>query len=407
MTEQCPRPRAPSPSSFRNVPTMGQTIRLWHAYRCRHMSCYSLLIFPKTQRILTPTNARCMSSRLESAARNTGLFLPMRKIAHDAEGDDLFGYNHRPGRPRRRSSTSLDNSADRVKNIKVLLVTALPKETAAVKATFDSVKQINVQGDPNIYEIGTFDQNGEQRHVLFASSGMGTLNASALATNALRTFPQLQHIVMVGIAGGCPNAAKPDEHVRLGDVVVSGSGGIIAYDYVKETVDGRSIRSSPQKPSAALLKVVEHLQAEELLGKRPWDAISRAAFQILGSDYSRPPNSKDVLHDGATAIAHPLDSSRQGGMPRVFSGVIAAADTLLKNAATRDELRDRFGARAVEMEASGLQNAAWHQGKDIFVIRGICDYCDSGKNDDWQKYAALMAASYARAMIEAVGPDWF
>jgi nucleoside phosphorylase len=87
--------------------------------------------------------------------------------------------------------------------------------------------------------------------------------------------------------------------------------------------------------------------------------------------------------------------------------VIAAADTLLKNAATRDVLRDRFGARAVEMEASGVQNAAWHQGKDIFVVRGICDYCDSVKNDDWQKYAALVAAAYARALVEAMPSSWF
>jgi nucleoside phosphorylase len=31
------------------------------------------------------------------------------------------------------------------------------------------------------------------------------------------------------------------------------------------------------------------------------------------------------------------------------------------------------------MEASGVQNAVWRQGKDIFVVRGICDYCDSAK----------------------------
>jgi nucleoside phosphorylase len=89
---------------------------------------------------------------------------------------------------------------------------------------------------------------------------MGTLNASSLATNALRSFPELQHIVMVGIAGGCPNHTRPDEHVRLGD------DGIIAHDYVKETIDGRGIRSAPQKPSAALLGVAAHLEAEELMG---------------------------------------------------------------------------------------------------------------------------------------------
>jgi nucleoside phosphorylase len=61
-----------------------------------------------------------------------------------------------------------------------------------------------------------------------------------------------------------------------------------------------------------------------------------------------------------------------------------------------------FGVKAIEMEGSALQSAAWHQGKDAFVVRGICDYCDKHKNDDWQNYAALVAASYVRALIEAM-----
>lgn len=344
-------------------------------------------------------------SRLESAARNTELFTTMRIIKHDAEGHDLFGYDHVSHRvlPRPEPETSLD----RAKQVKVLLVTALSKEAAAVKATFDAREMVSVSGDQNLYEIGTFISNNAQRRVLSATAGMGTLNASSLATNALRSFPQIQHIVMVGIAGGCPNHGKPDEHVRLGDVVLSGADGIIEHDFVKETIDGRRPRSTPQKPSAAMLNVATHLQTEDLLGNRPWDAIAASSLQILDDGYRRPSASSDVLHDGNQIVPHPNDPQRRDGMPRIFSGVIAAGDTLLKNAATRDILRDQFGVRAVEMEASGVQNAAWHQGKDIFVVRGVCDYCDSAKNDDWQKYAALVAAAYARSMVEAMPADWF
>jgi nucleoside phosphorylase len=344
-------------------------------------------------------------SRLESAARGTKLFTAMRKIAHDAEGDDLFGYEHVSHRL--RSIDRPETLLDKVKQIKILLVTALPKEAAAIKATFDSHEAVSAPGDSNLYEVGIAKVSNVQRHILLATSGMGTLNASSLTANALRSFPQIEHILMVGIAGGCPNHNKPDEHVRLGDVVVSGPGGIIAHDHVKETLDQRAARSWPQQPSAALLKVVTYLQSEELLGRRPWEAIIAASLQALDRGYTRPSSSSDVLHDGGTIVPHPTDSERRDGFPRIFSGVIAAADTLLKNAATRDVLRDKFGARAVEMEASGLQNAAWHQGKDVFVIRGICDYCDAAKNDDWQKYAALAAAAYARAMIDAMPSDWF
>ena len=52
------------------------------------------------------------------------------------------------------------------------------------------------------------------------------------------------------------------------------------------------------------------------------------------------------------------------------------------------------------MEGSGTADAAWSARRDYLVIRGICDYCDTHKNDDWQRYAALVAAAYARALIE-------
>lgn len=344
-------------------------------------------------------------SRLESAARGTRLSTTMRVIAHDAEADDLFGYGHVSQRI--RSFDGPETPLQRAQKTKVLLVTALPKEAAAVKATFDSRETLGVPGDPNVYEIGVYEHNRLRREVLTATSGMGTLDASALTTNALRSFPQLEHIIMVGIAGGCPNHEKANEHVRLGDIVTSGGNGIIAHDFVKETIDGREIRSAPQKPSATLLTMAAHLQSEELLNQRPWDTIAASALDRLGDAYRRPPVAADTLYEGKTKVKHPKDGQRREDFPRVFSGVIAAADTLLKNAATRDQLRDRFNVRAVEMEASGVQNAAWHANKDVFVVRGICDYCDEAKNDVWQNYAALVAAAYARALVQAMPEGWF
>ncbi|WP_247452345.1 hypothetical protein [Bradyrhizobium sp. 174] len=343
--------------------------------------------------------------RLESAARGTKVSSTMRLIAHEAEADDLFGYGHVPQRI--RSFDGPETPLQRAQRIKVLLVTALPKEAAAVKATFDSSEVVGLRGDPNVYEIGVYIHNNLQREVLTASSGMGTLSASALTTNALRSFPQLEHIVMVGIAGGCPNHTRADEHVRLGDIVTSGGNGIIAHDFVKETIDGREIRSSPQRASAVLMRMASSLQADELLGRRPWEAIAATALDRLDDTYRRPANDADQLHEGEEIVDHPYDRQRRQGQPRVFAGVIAAADTLLKNAATRDQLRNQFNVRAVEMEASGVQDAAWHANKDVFVVRGVCDYCDEWKNDDWQNYAALVAAAYARALVQAMPEGWF
>ena len=48
----------------------------------------------------------------------------------------------------------------------------------------------------------------------------------------------------------------------------------------------------------------------------------------------------------------------------------------------------------MEMEAAGLMDNF-----PCLVIRGICDYADSHKNDDWQGYAAVAAAAFAKELL--------
>jgi hypothetical protein len=51
------------------------------------------------------------------------------------------------------------------------------------------------------------------------------------------------------------------------------------------------------------------------------------------------------------------------------------------------------------MEAAGLMNHL-----PCPVIRGICDYADSHKNEKWQEYAALTAAVYAKQLLSVIPP---
>ena len=58
------------------------------------------------------------------------------------------------------------------------------------------------------------------------------------------------------------------------------------------------------------------------------------------------------------------------------------------------------------MEGSGIATATWISGSTGYLlIRGVCDYCDSHKNDMWQGYAAAVAAAYTRALIESIPTD--
>ena len=39
------------------------------------------------------------------------------------------------------------------------------------------------------------------------------------------------------------------------------------------------------------------------------------------------------------------------------------------------------------------------------VIRGICDYSDTHKNDEWQGYAAMTAAAFAKDLLLLISPE--
>ena len=100
--------------------------------------------------------------------------------------------------------------------------------------------------------------------------------------------------------------------------------------------------------------------------------------------------------------ARPPDEHRIPGKPKVFIAPIASSNTLLKDPVKRDELNKHFGVRAVEIEAAGVADAAFKKQVGLLVVRGICDYCDSSKNDLWHEYAALTAAAYTMALLESI-----
>ena len=80
--------------------------------------------------------------------------------------------------------------------------------------------------------------------------------------------------------------------------------------------------------------------------------------------------------------------------PAIHYGLIASGDRLIKDAQLRDKLANEKGVLCFEMEAAGLMNQF-----PCLVIRGICDYSDTHKNKEWQGYAAMAAAAYAKDLL--------
>jgi len=294
------------------------------------------------------------------------------------------------------------------------IITALPHEFAAVQVLLGEESQdyhVPGSGAGRRYLLSSLASHHKGIHHIVSCLllEMGNNSAAGRATLLLEHFPNVEVIIMVGIAGGIPYPEKPAEHVRLGDLVISDRFGTIKYDHIKEGYDyikkepSVEVRSSPRPPGSVLLEAVNLLVSGEMRGERPWLPHIGQGVDKLG--WERPGEEKDIFtasDDPDRVIPHPTDTQRQPGQPRVFTGLIGSADTLLKNPIKRDGLRDRFGIKAVEMEGSGIADATWGHAAQYLVVRGICDYCDKHKSDDWQRYAAIIAAAYTRALLESL-----
>jgi len=282
------------------------------------------------------------------------------------------------------------------------IITALTKEFTAMKAALLDCRPHNIPGHGagRRYVLGRLDsQEGGAHWVALALADQGNNMAATRATLLLEHFSSIEAIIMVGIAGAVPCHVNPENHVRLGDIVVSNKKGVIQYDMKKL----REIRACPVPPNARLLEAVRLLEVDELTGERPWVEATESILKKLR--WKKPLRKKDRLFasdDPSRQLSHPKDPRRVANLPRVFLGPIASSNELLKRPKKRDSLQAKFGVRAVEMEGSGIADATWTHDKGYLVVRGTCDYCDSHKDDIWQQYAAALAAGYTKALIESI-----
>ncbi|KAH6708523.1 ankyrin repeat protein [Verticillium dahliae] len=246
--------------------------------------------------------------------------------------------------------------------------------------------------DNNSYVLGTVGSHNVVIAVL-PDTEYGTTSAATVARDMLHSFPNVRIGLMVGIGGGAPRL--PEHDVRLGDVVVSRAGG--GKGGVLHALKGKY----------------------ELRGHQLNKEVDRALKRIKNRKrYIRPPTASDRLYKAG--IAHRLDGTGccsdvssedpshlvtrsqrdEEDDPKIHYGLIASANQLMKDATTRDKLAAEKDVLCFEIEAAGLMNHF-----PCLVVRGICDYADSHKNKEWQGFAAMTAAAYAKDILRQIPPN--
>ncbi|GFG17472.1 probable serine/threonine-protein kinase PkwA [Aspergillus lentulus] len=249
----------------------------------------------------------------------------------------------------------------------------------------------------------------------------GTSSAARVAENMMHSFPNIRIGLMVGIGGGAPS---PNHDIRLGNIVVSvpynGRGGVVQYDFGK-TIQGQSFQPTGflDQPPTVLRVAVNGLRSRyEMDGHRLEEAVNKVLVRKprLRKRYVRPDLKSDRLYH--SHVVHPLESgatctincgddpsslafrnprSQDEDNPAIHYGLIASANQLMKDALIRDRVVAEKGVLCFEKEAAGLMNHF-----PCIVIRGICDYSDSHKNEEWQGYAAMTAAAYANDILSRI-----
>jgi nucleoside phosphorylase len=289
------------------------------------------------------------------------------------------------------------------------LVTALPEEFTAMRLLMFDQVAATVADDRADYVVGTMSSSdpGTAHRVVLTLLGDTANSAAAEAVAQLiRSHPSVDQIIMVGIAAGVPTPQDPARHVRLGDVICA-TWGIVAYDHVVDRPGGPRLRQDFPRPSALIAHRAKMLEADELLDRRPWEAL---LTQLIAKapPFARPPAGTDVLHDGdgAVTLSHPDpgDSGHRADQPKIHYGALGSADRSVRNGTTRDLLVARYDIRGIEMEGSGVGTAAFSCGREWFVVRGVSDYADSHLNKLWRRYAAATAAAYVAALLAQCPP---
>jgi nucleoside phosphorylase len=263
-----------------------------------------------------------------------------------------------------------------------------------------------------LFHAGDINRHNVIVATLPSGQDYGTGSAAALASQMKTFFPNIRFGLLVGIAAGLPNLLRsPPRDIRLGDVLVGlpdgENAGLIAYDLGKETKNG--VQPLHYGHALAKTETIVRSAIGNIKIESPDDINVFLPFyksiqnkQHANGTFLDPGQDRDELYavdkDGLERIVK-RERRPDTKRVRVWYGPIGSGEKLMKNAKKRNELRDKHNVIGLEMEAAGIMNQI-----PVGVIRGVCDYGDEHKNEEWQPYAAAMAAAYAKAVLVEIQP---
>ena len=257
---------------------------------------------------------------------------------------------------------------------RILILTALPLETAAVFSHLSLVGSTNAF-DGTVFECGVFSDGGEELLVVVAETGAGNMAAQAVALGAHSHFGGFDAQLFVGIGG----SRKRDAPLR--SVVASNQ---LYWPYGgKHDADGRSARPRAIPSNARLVNL-----ASQVCRHSQWLARIR-----------------DVAGAGEGANGEASETP----LPIALVAPIVSVEAVQADRASELEAliaRNCSDAHVVEMEGYGAEFAAHRSNIPSIVVRGISDDTDHDKSPDHDAELQPIAACHAAAFAFELLHQW-
>ena len=124
--------------------------------------------------------------------------------------------------------------------------------------------------------------------------------------------------------------------------------------------------------------------------------VNEAFTQCRGCTLTLEGKMKRVFCDTPSTVEEfPVSKHRSA---KFYTGPIASCSILINDLNFRDKLGKSLKLKPIggEMEGGELIRFNRKNGKDVIIIKGVCDYADGQKEKSWQLIAAAAAFHYAK-----------
>ncbi|CAF9932364.1 MAG: hypothetical protein GOMPHAMPRED_006556 [Gomphillus americanus] len=304
------------------------------------------------------------------------------------------------------------------RGFKIGIVCALSLEAELVGMVFDQrwsqtdIDYGRASGDLNIYTFGVI---AGQNIVLAHCQRIGNVTAAQVALSLKFSFTEIQLIIIAGICGAAPSHKnryeEKLEEIYLGDCLISTA--VFEIDFGRQQYQDFRMKNGSDGLGRSGTLIDGILQKYQIRPNRlelteNLKAHLTALQQKDAEWTSYPGVERDRLYCarkctdlGCGSHCQVLRTrSETNTSPRIHFGHFGSSNAVLASGLDRDKLAKACGIIAFEMESAGV----WRLGPTV-VIKAACDYADAHKNDDWQKYAAAVAAAGLKAFLTQAYPS--